>query len=86
MRSIRGEDVSSIWLIVFIALVLLELMTVGLVSIWFAIGALASFVVSLVIDNPTVQIAVFVGVSFVSLLLTRKFVKKIRDKKPDRLA
>lgn len=74
---------SSIWLIVFIALVILELMTVGLVSIWFALGALASFVVSFFLDNPTIQIAVFVGVSFLSLILTRKFVKKIRNNKPE---
>lgn len=69
------------WMIVFIALLLLELATVNLVSIWFALGALASFVLSFWVDNVTWQIALFVLVSFISLLLTRSFVNKIRGGK-----
>ncbi len=69
------------WMIVFIALVLLELATVNLVSIWFALGALASFVLSLWVDNATWQIALFILISFISLLLTRSFVNKIRGGK-----
>lgn len=69
------------WMIIFIALVLLELATVNLVSIWFALGALASFVLSFWVDNVTWQIALFVLVSFISLLLTRSFVNKIRGGK-----
>lgn len=52
-----------------------------MVSIWFAIGALASFVISFWINSTTWQIATFVGVSFLSLLLTRGFVKKVRGGK-----
>ena len=66
------------WMIIFILLILLELGTVNLVSIWFALGSLAAFVLSFFIDNITIQIALFVGVSFISLLLTRGFVEKIR--------
>lgn len=69
------------WMIIFIALLLLELATVNLVSIWFALGALASFVLSFWVDNVTWQIALFVLVSFISLLLTRSFVNKIRGGK-----
>ena len=69
------------WMIIFIALVLLELATVNLVSIWFALGALATFVLSIWVDNATWQIALFVLVSFISLLLTRSFVNKIRGGK-----
>lgn len=69
------------WMIVFIALLLLELATVNLVSIWFALGALASFVLSFWLDSVTWQIALFVLVSFISLLLTRSFVNKIRGGK-----
>lgn len=72
---------SLTWMIIFIILILLELGTVNLVSIWFALGALASFVLSFWVDNVTWQIAVFVGVSFVSLLLTRGFVNKVRGGK-----
>ena len=72
---------SLTWMIVFIVLILLELCTVNLVSIWFAVGALASFVLSFWVSDVTWQIAMFVGVSFVSLLLTKKFVNKVRGGK-----
>ncbi len=75
---------SSIWLGVFIALIFLELATINLVSIWFAIGALASFVASLYVVDVSIQIAIFVVVSTISLLLTKKFVSKIRTRKPER--
>lgn len=71
------------WMILFIILILIELGTVNLVSIWFAIGALASFVISFWVSNTTWQIATFVGVSFISLLLTRKFVQKVRGGKTE---
>ena len=69
---------SLTWMIVFVVLICLELMTVNLVSIWFALGALASFILSFFVSNTTWQIATFVGVSFISLLFTKNFVKKIR--------
>lgn len=72
---------SLTWMIVFIVLILLELMTVNLVSIWFALGALASFALSFFINNVTLQTATFVAVSAISLLLTKDFVKKIRGNK-----
>lgn len=69
---------SLTWMVLFIVLIVIELMTVNLVSIWFAVGALASFILSFWVSNVTWQIAVFVGVSFISLLLTRKIVSKVR--------
>ncbi len=69
-----------IWMVIFIILIFIEMATVGLVSIWFAIGALASFILSFWAENVTIQIGVFVGVSIVALLLTKNFVKKIRGK------
>lgn len=72
---------SFTWMIIFIILILIELSTVNLVSIWFAIGALASFILSFWVSDMTWQIAMFVGVSFISLLLTRRFVNKVRGGK-----
>ena len=72
-----------LWMIIFISLIVLELSTVNMVSIWFAIGSLASFILSFWISDITYQIAIFVGVSFISLLLTRNFVKKVRGNKPE---
>lgn len=67
-----------VWLFIFIALLAIELATVNLVTIWFAIGALASFGLSFFLDSLFWQIFLFVVVSSISLLLTRKIVEKIR--------
>lgn len=67
------------WMVIFILLILLEVMTVNLVSIWFALGSLSSFILSFFVKDSSWQIALFILVSFISLLLTRKFVSKIRD-------
>lgn len=75
---------SSVWLIIFVALVVFELATVNLVSIWFAVGALASFTVSLFLEDPTIQIGTFVIVSFISLVCTKNVVRKIRKGEPVR--
>ena len=68
------------WLVLFIVLVFIELVTVNLVTIWFAIGSLVSFFVSLFTDNTSLQIGIFVVVSFIALLLTKKFVNKVKNK------
>lgn len=72
---------SFTWMLVFLALVFLELITVALVCIWFAVGALAAFIVSLFVESIYIQLAVFVVVSSISLLLTRKIVNKINSSK-----
>lgn len=62
---------SIIWLVVFVALIVFEAMTMGLFTIWFAGGALAAFLVSLFADNWIVQMVVFLIVSFLLLYFTR---------------
>lgn len=66
------------WFLLFVILLLVEIITVNLVSIWFSIGTLFSCVVSLFIDNLYIQILIFIIVSIVSLLLTKPIVKKLR--------
>ena len=56
-----------IWLIVMVLFLVVEGITVGLVSLWFALGALAALLVSLGVDNVWVQIAVFLVVSAAAL-------------------
>lgn len=71
---------SMTWMIVFIGLIVIELATVNLVTIWFAIGALASFILSFWVDSVFWQIGLFIVVSSISLLCTRKIVEKIKGK------
>ena len=71
-----------IWLVLAIVLAITELVTAGLTTIWFSVGALASLLLVLCgVDNITVQIVVFVLVSLISLIVTRPLVKKYIKKK-----
>ncbi len=71
---------SFIWMVSFIVLTLIEIFTINLVTIWFAIGALVSFFVSLCTENIGLQILVFIVISLITLLFTKKAVNKIKDK------
>ena len=59
------------WLILFIVLLVIEIITLGLTTIWFAGGALTAFVLSMLEVPPTVQCAVFCAVSLILLFATR---------------
>lgn len=66
------------WSMVIVLMIVFELVTLGnLVTIWFAIGALASLLVSLVSKNITIQVVVFSIVSVVSIVLVRPITHKV---------
>ena len=77
------DDLPYIWLALMVVLAICEGLTTQLVSIWFVIGAFAAAIVSFFVPNLTVQIALFVGVSLFMLLITKPFVKKIRQTKAE---
>lgn len=64
------------WLIVFVIFAALELTTMGLTCIWFALGALAGCVTSLFTDNWIIQAIVFIIVTIVVLIFVRPFALK----------
>lgn len=66
----------AFWILAAIALGLIEAATFSLVSIWFCVGAAVSAVVSIFTPSPFIQFGVFVVVSAILLLCTRRFVKK----------
>ncbi len=65
-----------LWAVVFVVAVLLEVASMQLVTIWFAVGALAAFAASF-FQPFGVQLAVFVAVTGISLAATRPLVKKL---------
>ncbi len=70
------------WLIVFALMLLLEIATLGLTSVWFAGGALITFLLSLAIDNPYVEWSVFLLVSVLCLLALRPmFIDKFNARR-----
>lgn len=62
---------SICWLIALAVLAAVEAATVALVSLWFALGALAALITSFFVHNVWIQFAVFLVVSLVSLLVIR---------------
>lgn len=66
------------WLAAAIILVVIEALTMGLATIWFAGGAVVALIASLLGANLAVQLVLFFIVSIALLFSTRKvFVKKL---------
>lgn len=72
---------SIYWLLAFFLLLLVEVATVNLVSIWFAIGAVAAFISCFFTDNVFIQLLVFVVVSIVALICMLPVIKKFKKNK-----
>ena len=66
-----------IWLGVFVVSSIVEVITMDLISVWFAVGAIIPFILSVCCpDLIIVQISIFVVVSALMILLLRKFAIK----------
>ena len=70
-----------IWLVIFVLLVIFELFTMGLTTIWFAVGALVSFISALCGAEMVLQFVLFIMVSFAMLIITRPIAVKYINKK-----
>ena len=66
----------AVWLVLMIILLVIEGVVPGLVSIWFALGALAALLSAIVGAPLWLQIVWFLLISVVSLILTRPLAKK----------
>ncbi len=70
------KEMTLFWLIAMIALFAVEAATVNLVTLWFAFGALAALITSLLGGQLWLQIVVFIAVTVITLIPTRKIAKK----------
>lgn len=64
------------WLGLFVFALVIEIFTADMISIWFSLAAVPSFVLALVGAHVIIQAIVFVLVTAVLLLLTRPAMKK----------
>lgn len=69
-----------VWLAALVVLIVIELITMGLTTIWFAGGALAAALISIPGTSPLLQVAVFLVVSLVLLYFTRPIAVKYFNK------
>lgn len=65
------EYLEFIWLAIIVIAIIVEASSVSLTSIWFAIGALAAWLFSLIFNLPAVEIIIFFAVSIILLIFTR---------------
>lgn len=73
-----------IWLGILVLMVIVELLTTQLVTIWFAVGALVSFFLALFgVEQIWIQILVFLIVSAAALAVTRPLVRKTLKRKTE---
>lgn len=70
----------TIWLIVFVACIVIEIITMGLTTIWFAGGALLAAVGAALGAPLWLQVALLVVVSLVLLYFTRPIAVKYFNK------
>ncbi len=73
-------SMTVVWLIILVVLVVIELLTMGLTTIWFAGGALVAAVASIFGAPLLLQIILFLIVSALLLFFTRPIAVKYFNK------
>ena len=75
----------NIWFILLVVFVILEAATIALVSVWFCIGSVVAWLISLAGASLSAQIIIFLVVSLICLIFLRplvsKYVKKDEESK-----
>lgn len=66
----------TFWIVVTVAFLAMEAATVGLVSVWFAIGSAAALIAAALRANFWVQIVVFLAVSGIALAALRPLARR----------
>lgn len=74
--AITNMNMTVIWLVILVILVVIELLTMGLTTIWFAGGALVAACISIPGTPLALQILVFLVVSALLLYFTRPIAVK----------
>ena len=75
------EKMYIVWICAAVLFGIFEALTVQLVSVWFAVGALGALVSSFAHTDFKVQVIVFIALSILSLIATRPLVKRFTKTK-----
>ncbi|MDO4464590.1 MAG: NfeD family protein [Bacillota bacterium] len=73
-------NLTTIWLIIFVACIVVEIITMGLTTIWFAGGSLVASVAAAIGAPLWLQIVLFIAVSLLLLYFTRPIAVKYFNK------
>lgn len=80
MTTVFGVSAILFWLAVMVIMLIIEIITLGLTTIWFAGGALVAFVLAMLNAPLMVQIFAFLIVSLILLMFTRPIAVKYFNK------
>lgn len=69
-------DITMVWTIILVIAIIVEAVTVDLVSIWFAVGAGIALIGDLLGFSQTIQIIIFTVISIISIIASRPIAKK----------
>lgn len=77
-------NITIFWLGLLVVLLLIEAATMGLTTIWFAGGALVSFLAALFQIPLPIQIVLFIAVSLLLLIFTRPAAVRFMNQKTEK--
>ncbi|MBQ1372498.1 MAG: NfeD family protein [Oscillospiraceae bacterium] len=69
-------DTTMIWILLAVGFLIMEFVTVALISLWFVVGSLAALIASVLGAAFWVQLLLFALVALVLLLLVRPFLQR----------
>ena len=69
-----------VWIIIAVIMAVIEALSLGFITIWFVVGAIAALVAQVLGCNEAVQIVVFLAVSIAFLLIVRPYAIKHRNR------
>lgn len=82
MLELILQNMSIVWLVLMVLLLIVEAATAGLTCIWFALGALAALIAALFNAALWLQVLWFLAVSLLTLWLTRPLaIKYLNNRK-----
>ena len=67
------------WFVLFAVLLVIELLTVNLVTVWFVFGAVAAIICSFFTDSIIIQLLVFLITSVITLLVMKPILKRFKS-------
>lgn len=69
----------ALWFLIFLILIIVEVLTINLSTVWFIIGSVFAFFSSFFTRNLNYQIIVFIVCTIISIILTKRFLTKVSN-------
>ena len=69
-----------IWITLMVVFFIMELVTASFFLVWFGVGSIVAIILNYLGFNPYIQFIGFAVSSFILILSTRKFAKKVTKK------